>query len=168
MDWLPTFLTAAGEPNIDEKLKKGHRAGDKQFKVHLDGFDQTPMLQGKAKHKRETVYFFDDNANLNALRWNDWKVHFAIMPNGWAGQREVLTFPTAMNLRTDPFETSMDSGMFTRWMADNLWLFVPMQQEVGKWLMTYREFPPRQPSGSFTIDKVIQQMQMASQKARSQ
>ncbi len=171
MDWLPTFLTAAGEPNIGEKLKKGHRVGDQVYKVHLDGFDQTTRLSGKGPHGRETVFFFDDNANLNALRWKDWKIHFATMPDGWAGQRQVLTFPTAMNLRTDPFETSMDSGMFTRWMADNLWLFVPMQQVVGQWLMTYRQFPPRQPTASFTIDKILQQMQqqvaMARQKAAS-
>lgn len=165
MDWLPTLLAAAGEPNIGDKLKQGYRAGDKTFKVHLDGYDQTGSMTGKGPGKRETVFFFDDNANLNAMRWQDWKIHFALMPDGWTGQREVQTFPVALNLRTDPFEVSMESGMYTRWMADNLWLFVPMQQEVGKWLMTFREFPPRQPSGSFTIDKVIQQMQMAQQKA---
>lgn len=165
MDWMPTLLAAAGVPDVGEKLKKGHSAGGKTFKVHLDGFDQTELLAGKGAGKRETVFFFDDNANLNAIRWRDWKIHFAIMPNGWAGQREVQNFPIAMNLRTDPFETSMDSAMYTRWMADNLWLFVPMQQVVGQWLMTYRQFPPRQPSASFTIDKTLQQMQMMSQKA---
>ncbi len=160
MDWLPTFLTAAGEPNIADKLKKGHRAGDKVYKVHLDGYDQTTRLSGKRPHGRETVFFFDDNASLNALRWKDWKIHFSTMPEGWAGQTHRHNFPIAMNLRTDPFETSMDSSLYTRWMADNLWLFVPMQQVVGQWLMTYREFPPRQPTASFTVDKILQQMQM--------
>ena len=164
MDWMPTFLNAAGVPDIASKLKKGYTAGNKKFKVHLDGYDQTELLSGKGESKRETVFYFDDNANLNALRWRDWKIHFATMPNGWAGQREVQNFPIAMNLRTDPFETSMDSTLYTRWMADNLWLFVPMQQVIGQWLMTYREFPPRQPSASFTIDKTLQQMQMMTQK----
>jgi arylsulfatase A-like enzyme len=166
MDWLPTFLTAAGEPGIDAKLKKGHRVGDKVYRVHLDGYDQTTRLSGKGPHSRETVFFFDDNGSLNALRWQDWKIHFATMPNGWAGQTEKHNFPVAMNLRTDPFETSMDSGMFTRWMADNLWLFVPMQQVVGQWLMTYREFPPRQATASFTIDKMLQGLQMQAEMAR--
>lgn len=165
MDWLPTFLNAAGEPNIAKKLKRGYQAGDKTFKVHLDGYDQTDRLLGKGPHKRETVFFFDDNASLNAVRWKDWKVHFSIMPDGWGGSRQTLNFPLGMNLRTDPFETSMDSKMYTRWMADNLWLFVPMQQVIGQWLGSYRQFPPRQPSGSFTIDKVLTKMQMASEQA---
>ncbi|MEC8429393.1 MAG: arylsulfatase, partial [Pseudomonadota bacterium] len=153
------------EPNIADKLKKGHKAGDKTFRVHLDGYDQTDRLSGKGPHKRETVFFFDDNASLNAIRWKDWKVHFSIMPNGWGGEKETLNFPLAINLRTDPFETSIDSKLYTRWMADNLWLFVPLQQEVGKWLGSFRKFPPRQPSASFTIDKIIQQLQMQSAQA---
>jgi arylsulfatase len=160
MDWLPTFLAAAGEPDIDAKLEQGHRVGDKVFKVHLDGFDQTTRLSGKGPHSRETVFFFDDNASLNALRWRDWKIHFATMPDGWAGQTHKHNFPIAMNLRTDPFETSMDSGMYARFFADNLWLFVPMQQVVGQWLGTYREFPPRQATASFTVNKILQGMQM--------
>jgi arylsulfatase len=165
MDWMPTFLSAAGVPDIGAELKKGYTAGEKVFKVHLDGYDQKELLSGKGESKRETVFFFDDNANLNAVRWRDWKIHFATMPKGWGGPREVQNFPIAMNLRTDPFETSMDSELYTRWMADNLWLFVPMQQVIGQWLMTYREFPPRQPSASFNIDKTLQQMQMMTQKA---
>ncbi|MGI9286008.1 MAG: arylsulfatase [Pseudomonadales bacterium] len=161
-DWLPTLLTAAGVPDINNKLKAGHIAGDRTYKVHIDGFDQTDILSGKGPGKRETVFFFDDNANLNALRWKDWKIHFATMPD-WSSGRQALTFPTVMNLRTDPFETSMDSGMYTRWMADQLWLFVPMQEVVGQWLATFREFPPRQPTASFTIDKIIAQMQNARQ-----
>jgi arylsulfatase len=87
----------------------------------------------------------------------------------WASGRQARTFPLAMNLRTDPFEVSMNSTMYTRFMADQLWLFVPMQQVVGQWLSTFREFPPRQPTASFTIDKMIggmqQQMEMAKRKA---
>ncbi|MAZ89711.1 MAG: hypothetical protein CL693_18915 [Cellvibrionaceae bacterium] len=131
----------------------------------MDGYDQTDRLLGKGPHKRETVFFFDDNASLNAVRWKDWKIHFSVMPDGWGGERETLNFPIGMNLRTDPFETSMDSKMYTRWMADNLWLFVPMQQVIGQWLMTFRQYPPRQPSASFTIDKVVNKMKMATEQA---
>jgi arylsulfatase len=162
-DWLPTLLAAAGEPGINDKLKKGHRAGDKTYKVYIDGFDQSDVLSGKGPGKRETVFYFDDNANFNALRWNDWKIHFAVNWEGWAGPREAFNFPRMVHLRSDPYETSLDSGLYTRFFADQLWLFVPVQQEVGRWLMTFRQFPPRQATASFTIDRMMQQMQQMLQ-----
>ena len=158
-DWLPTFLSAAGEPNIADKLKKGHRAGDKTFKVYLDGFDQSKALAGKEPGRRSNIFYFDDNANFNAIRWNDWKIHFGWSMEGWSGPRESLNFPRLVNLRTDPYEESLNSSMYSRFFADQLWLFVPTQQEVGKWLATFREFPPRQATASFTIDGMMQQMQ---------
>ncbi|MBT4520627.1 MAG: sulfatase-like hydrolase/transferase, partial [Halieaceae bacterium] len=161
-DWLPTLLAAAGEPDIGTKLKKGHQAGARKYKVHLDGYDQRAALAGTGPGQRSNIFYFDDNANFNAIRWNDWKIHFAIMPDGWAGPRESLNFPRLVNLRTDPFETSLDSSLYARFFADQLWLFVPTQQEVGKWLMTFREFPPRQATASFTIDKLMQRMQQMS------
>ena len=162
-DWLPTLLAAAGEPDINAKLKQGYRAGNKTFKVFIDGYDQSDVLSGKGPGKRHNIYYFDDNANFNAMRWDDWKVHFAFQPQGWAGPRESLNFPRMINLRTDPYETSIDSGLYTRFFADQMWLFVPVQQEVGKWLVTFREFPPRQPTASFSIDGIMQQMQQMLQ-----
>ena len=162
-DWLPTLLAAAGEPNIGDKLKKGHRAGDKTYRVHLDGYDQTALLSGKGPGKRETIFYFDDNANLNAVRWNDWKIHFGIAWEGWAGPRESLNFPRIINLRSDPYEEALESGLYARWFGDQLWLFVPTQVEVGKWLGTFREFPPRQATASFSIDKMMAQMQQMLQ-----
>ena len=162
-DWLPTFLAAAGDPDIATKLKKGHRAGDKTFKVHLDGYDQTSLLSGKGPSARRNVFYFDDNANFNAMRWNDWKIYFGAQWEGWGGPREALNFPRMVNLRTDPYETSLDSALYTRFFADQMWLFVPAQQEVGKWLMTFREFPPRQATASFTVDRMMQQMQQMLQ-----
>ena len=85
------------------------------------------------------------------------------MPEGWAGQREPLNFPRMVHLRSDPYEVSLDSGLYTRFFADQLWLFVPVQQEVGRWLATFREYPPRQPTASFTIDRMMQQMQQMLQ-----
>jgi arylsulfatase A-like enzyme len=167
-DWLPTFLAAAGDPDIGAKLKQGHTVGDKTFKVHLDGYDQSVLLAGEGAGARSTVFYFDDNANLNAMRWNDWKIHFAFQMEGWAGPRESLNFPRIVNLRTDPYETSIDSSLYSRFFADQLWLFVPAQQEVGKWLRTFQQFPPRQPTASFTIDLMMQQMQqMLQMRARA-
>jgi arylsulfatase len=162
-DWLPTLLAAAGEPDINAKLLNGHRAGEKTFKVHIDGYDQSELLAGKGPGKRHNIYYFDDNANFNAIRWNDWKIHFAVANEGWSGPREALNFPRLVNLRTDPYETSLDSGMYARFFADQLWLFVPTQQEVGKWLKTFRDFPPRQATASFTIDRMMAQMQQMLQ-----
>ena len=163
LDWMPTLLNAAGEPGVKEKLLKGHRAGDKTYNVYLDGYDQTDLLAGKGPGKRNTIYYFDDNANFNAIRWGDWKVHFGWSMEGWAGEREALNFPRMVHLRSDPYETSLDSGLYTRFFADQLWLFVPVQQEVGKWLMTFRQYPPRQATASFTIDRMMQQMQQMLQ-----
>jgi len=162
-DWFPTLLAAAGEPGIGAKLKQGHRAGDRTYRVHLDGYDQTELLAGRGPGKRQTVFYFDDNANFNAMRWNDWKIHFAFMMDGWAGPREALNFPRMVHLRSDPYETSIDSSMYSRFFADQLWLFVPVQQQVGMWLSTFREFPPRQATASFTIDRMMQQMQQMLQ-----
>ena len=85
------------------------------------------------------------------------------MPDGWGGPREPLNFPRMVHLRSDPYEASLDSQMYTRFFADQLWLFVPVQQEVGQWLGTFRQYPPRQPTASFTIDRIMQQMQQMLQ-----
>jgi arylsulfatase len=162
-DWLPTLLAAAGEPDIGSKLKAGYQAGDKTFRVHIDGFDQTPLLSNNGPGARHNIFYFDDNAGFNAMRWDDWKIHFATS-DGWGSAREALGFPQVINLRTDPYETSIDSEMYSRFFGDQLWLFVPVQQEVGKFLMTFRDFPPRQATASFTIDKMMQQMQATLQK----
>ena len=162
MDWFPTLMTAVGEPDIISKLRAGHSVAGKQYRVHLDGVDQTQLLAGDGPGQRSTVFYFDDNANLNAVRWNDWKVHFAT-PDSWGADeaRNVYTFPRPVHLRSDPFEESLDFSGYFRFMADQIWLFVPMQQVVGEFLGTFKEFPPRQPTASFTIDKALQRMNRA-------
>ncbi len=162
MDWFPTLMTAVGEPDIISKLRTGHSVAGKQYRVHLDGVDQTQLLAGDGPGQRSTVFYFDDNANLNAVRWNDWKVHFAT-PDSWGADeaRNVYTFPRPVHLRSDPFEESLDFSGYFRFMADQIWLFVPMQQVVGEFLGTFKEFPPRQPTASFTIDKALQRMNRA-------
>lgn len=162
-DWMPTLLAAAGEPAIKEKLLQGHRAGAKTYKVYLDGYDQTALLEGIGPGQRQIIYYFDDNGSFNAIRWNDWKIHFAVQNQGWGGPREPLNFPRMVHLRSDPYETSLDSSLYTRFFADQMWLFVPVQQEVGKWLTTFRQFPPRQPTASFSVDRMLQQMQQMLQ-----
>ncbi len=165
-DWTPTFLAAAGEPDVKDKLLKGHTANGKTFKVHLDGYDQREMLAGTGPSKRQEIFYFDDNGNLNAVRVRDWKAHLAL-PGDWyqAGDPVPQTFPKIVNLRMDPFEDHVlfgESPMAARWMTDKFWAFVPMQGVVAQFLQTFKEFPPRQRSASFNIEQVMLQLQQSS------
>ncbi len=163
-DWTPTFLAAAGEPDIKQKLMKGYTANGKTFKVHLDGYDQRALLAGTGPSARQEIFYFDDNGNLNAVRIRDWKAHFAL-PASWiegGGAPKSLSFPLIANLRMDPFEDHVSIGqspMALRWVLDKLWAFVPMQAVVGQFLQTFQEFPQRQKSASFNIDQVLQRLQ---------
>ena len=162
-DWAVTLLAAAGEPDIKEKLAKGHVANGKTFKVHLDGYDQRDLLAGKEPGQRQEIFYFDDSGNLNAVRVRDWKATFAL-PGDWlyGGPPLPQAFPKITNLRMDPFEAHVnfsESPMAMRWMADKMWAFVPMQALVGYFLQSFREFPQRQKSASFNIDQVMKQLE---------
>ncbi len=161
-DWTPTFLAAAGDPDVTEKLKKGMKVGDKTFKTHLDGYNFMPFFKGEqAKGPRREIFYFDDNASLNALRVDDWKLHFKIMEGNLVdAQLKQLNMPAVVNLRQDPFERYYsESMMYFRWVGDKLWFFVPAQAVVGQFVSTFKEFPPSQKSGSFSVDQVLQQLQ---------
>jgi arylsulfatase len=164
-DWLPTFLAAAGDPDVKEKLKKGLNVGDKSFKAHLDGYDFMPFFKGaQAQNPRREIFYFDDNASLNAIRIDDWKIHFKIMDGNLAtAQLKPLNMPQVINLRQDPFERfATESQMYFRWVGDKLWSFVPAQAIVGQFVATFKEFPPSQRSGSFSVDQVLDQLQATS------
>jgi arylsulfatase len=143
-DWLPTFLAAAGVPDVVEKLKKGYRASGKTWKVHLDGYNFMPYFKGEVpKGPREQIFYFGQAGELNAVRWGDWKVHFATFRGNIAtGIREIPNWPTIINLRADPYEEMWhESPMYLRWYADNMWLFVPVQAELRKFFVTIPEYP---------------------------
>lgn len=162
-DMLPTILAAAGEPEIKEKLLKGHTAGDKTFKAHLDGYNLLPHFKGEQeKSPRREIFYFDQGGNLNAIRYDDWKLHFTILEGAInTAYRKQPAWPILINLRADPYETAWkDSPMYIRWFADNMWTFVPAQNITGKFLSTFKEFPPVQGS-SLGIDKVLKQLQTA-------
>jgi arylsulfatase A-like enzyme len=158
-DWTPTLIAAAGTPDIKEKLTQGYRAGDKTFKVHLDGYDMTDLLSGKGPSKRKEIFYFEDEGGLNALRYGDWKLHFAIKNDWWGDVSQPRTLPLVINLREDPFEVTPESKMYDRWYADELWTLLPAQAIVGQFLQTFREFPQRQKSTTFNIDRILEQMQ---------
>jgi len=162
-DWAVTFLAAAGEPDVKEKLKKGHIANGKTFKVHLDGYDQRELLVGTGPSQRNEILYFDDSGSLNAVRVRDWKAHFAICDNWYeGGPAKLQNFPKIVNLRQDPLEAHVlfsESPNAMWWMAEKMWAFVPMQAVVGYFLQSFKEFPQRQKSASFNIDQVLQQLE---------
>jgi arylsulfatase len=158
-DWMPTFLAAAGVPDVKGKLLQGYQAGDKTYKVHLDGYDMTDLLSGKGPGQRKEIFYFDDSGSLNALRYGDWKIHFATKDSWWADVAKPRTVPLVINLRQDPFEVTPDSKMYTRWYADKLWVMVPAQAVVGQFLQTFKDFPQRQKSASANIQRVLEEMQ---------
>jgi arylsulfatase len=165
LDWLPTLLAAAGEPGIKEKLKKGHKAGDKNFKVHLDGYNLLPYLTGKEKKSPRTEFFyFSDDGDLVALRYDNWKMVFLEQrATGtllvWAEPFVPLRVPKIFNLRTDPYERAdQTSNTYYDWMLDHAFLLVPAQSIVGDFLTTFEEYPPRQKAASFTVDQVMDKL----------
>jgi arylsulfatase len=162
-DMLPTLLAVAGEPDIVGKLKKGHKAGNKTFKVHIDGYNQLPFLKGEAKENpRKGFLYWSDDGDLMALRVAQWKITFTEQrAHGLAVWREPLIsmrVPKIYNLRSDPFERAdEDASLFyDKWMADRGFVMVPAQMFVGEFLKTFEEFPPRQKPASFSIDEALE------------
>jgi len=168
-DWLPTFLAMAGEPDIVEKCKKGYKAGGKTFRVHIDGYNLLPYLTGKEqKGPREGFVYFDDDGNLVALRYDNWKVVFMEQrAQGtlriWAEPLTALRLPKLYNLRTDPFERAdITSNTYYDWFIDHDYIVFAAQGIVTKFAETFQEFPPRQKAASFTIDDALAKMESAA------
>ncbi len=166
LDWLPTLLAAAGEPNIKEKLLKGHEVGKKTFKVHLDGHNFLPYFKGEEKTSpRIDFFYFSDDGDLMAMRYDNWKMVFMEQRvvgtlQLWQEPMVVLRFPKLFNLRTDPYERAdKTSNTYWDWVMDHVFLFIPAQKIVGDFLRTFVEFPPRQKAASFTIDQVLEKLQ---------
>jgi arylsulfatase A-like enzyme len=162
-DMLPTLAAAAGEPNIVENLKKGHKAGHKTFKVYIDGFNLLPFFKGEVKENpRKGFLYWSDDGDLMALRVDNWKVHFMVQnAHGlgvWKQPFQSLRGPDLYNLRSDPFERATeDASMFyDKWLADRSFVLVPAQAIVGEFLKTFEEFPPRQKPASFSIDQALE------------
>jgi arylsulfatase len=164
MDWLPTFLAMAGEPNIKEKLKTtGVDAIGRHYRVHLDGYNFLPYLTGKEeKGPRREVFYFSDDGDLTALRFGDWKAVFMEQrATGtlllWGNPFTTLRFPLVFNLRQDPYERAqLTSNTYYDWVLSRSFVLLPSSEYVGKFLATFKEFPPRQKPGSFNLDRVME------------
>jgi arylsulfatase len=145
IDWFPTLCAAAGLPDVKEKMKAGFQAGTKTFKVHLDGYNFMPYLKGEARQPpRDAVYYFDQGGNLNAVRWNDWKVSFAIASEGniATATREVPSWAMITNLRMDPYERgAKEGGNAMDFFARQIWLLVPIQGKIKEFFSDFEQFP---------------------------
>lgn len=162
-DMLPTLAGVGGEPNIVEKLKKGHKLGNKTFKVHIDGYNLVPFLKGEVKENpRKGFLYWSDDGDLMAIRVGQWKATFMEQRakgfDVWKEPLVPIRAPDIYNLRSDPFERGKEDGtlFYGKWMADRAFLLVPAQAIVQEFLKTFEEFPPRQTPASFSIDKALE------------
>ena len=166
MDWLPTLLAAAGAEDIKDELKEGNvRAIGRKYKVHLDGYNFLPHLTGETEQgPRKEIFYFSDDGDLTALRYEDWKLIFMEQRaeatfQAWMEPFVPLRVPLIFNLRRDPYERSqITSNTYFDWMIDRAYLLVPAQTYVGRFLETFKEFPPRQKAASFSLDQVMEQL----------
>ncbi|HEY8030862.1 MAG TPA: arylsulfatase [Methylocella sp.] len=173
LDWFPTFTSLAGDPNIVSELKQGKKLGDSNYKVHLDGYDQTNLLTGKGPSNRHEIFYFAEGT-LGAVRIDDYKYRFIDQPNGWLGGTVKLDWPIIVNLRLDPFErlgmptAAGGSLSYYDFFVHEFWRFVYVQKEVGEYAQTFIEFPPMQKGASFNMEAVKEQIAAAQKRFHSQ
>jgi arylsulfatase A-like enzyme len=167
LDWFPTFVAAAGNPNIVDELKNGKQLGDRTYKVHLDGYDQTDLITGKGPSRRHEIWYFTE-ATLSAARIDDFKYRFTDQPNGWFGATVKVDWPILTNLRLDPYErlgmfNGKDGGSiaYYNWFAYEFWRFVFVQQQVGQAAQSFIDFPPMQGGASFNMAAIKEQIEKA-------
>ena len=170
MDWLPTFLAAAGKTDVKDKLKSGgYQAIGRTYKNHLDGYNILPLLTGQTDESpRKEIFYFSDDGDLTALRYEDWKLIFMEQKSEgtlrvWMEPFVPLRLPLIFNLRRDPYErASITSNTYYDWLLDRAYLLVPAQTYVGRFLQTFQEFPPRQKAASFSLDQVMEKLNPTS------
>jgi arylsulfatase len=166
LDWLPTLLAAAGEPEIKEKLLTGHAVGSKTFKIHLDGYNMLDYWTGKtAKSPRKEFFYFSDDGDLTGLRYDNWKIVFMEQRatgtlQVWAEPFTPLRVPKIFNLLTDPYERAdITSNTYYDWLLDRAFMLVPAQAIAGEFLATFRDYPPRQKAASFSLELVMEKLE---------
>ena len=166
-DWMPTLVAAAGDPNLKEKLLTGYQAGEKTFKNHLDGYNFKPFFEGKVTESpRREFFYFSDNADLMAVRYNEWKITFkTIVGNLFSGKEDSTNVPIVTNLRVDPWERyQTESTSYGEWWGKKLWVMMPATVIMGQFLATFKDYPPSQVSGSLSVEKALQALQEGGRK----
>jgi arylsulfatase len=160
-DMMTTLLAAAGDGTAKDELLKGRKVNGTTYKVHLDGYNLMPALKGEGQWPRKEFIYWTDDGQPAALRYDNWKITF-LKQNAhglhvWQTPFETLRAPLITNLRMDPFELAHDIGMdWQRWYLEHMFVIAPAGAYVGKWLQSFREFPPRQKPGSFNLERVME------------
>ncbi len=164
-DWLPTLVAAAGDPQVKDKLLKGYKVVDVNYKVHLDGDNLIPYLTGQVpKSPRESFLYINDDQQLTGLRYGNWKLVFMEQraPGTlriWSEPFTSLRVPKIFNLRTDPYERAdITSNTYYDWLLDHAFLVVPAQAYVGDFLASFKDYPQRQKAASFNLDEVASKL----------
>jgi arylsulfatase A-like enzyme len=173
LDWLPTLVAAAGNPNITQELLAGKKIGDRTYKNHLDGYNQLDAICGKGPSARHEIFYLGEST-VGAIRIDDYKFRFIDQPQGWLGEKTHVDVPYITNLRLDPFErtgwpnngTKEGGQQYFDWFKYQFWRFVFVQQVMGKELQTFLEYPPMQRGASFNLDAV--KAEMATRMAQAQ
>ena len=152
-DWMPTLLSFAGNKSVKGDLLSGKKFGDKTFNVHLDGYDQSDLVLNGGESKRMDYYYFTET-KFHGLRYGDWKILFIDQDKWFRAPQTPLSSPYIINLKLDPFERFTEARGYDEWAENRSWLFGPAGNMVGKFLMTFKEFPPSQKSMSLDISAV--------------
>jgi arylsulfatase len=170
LDWFPTLLAAAGNPNITDQLLKGVKLGDRSYKNHLDGYNQLDLLLGKGPSNRHEIFYFG-GPHLGAIRIDNFKYQFFQQPWGWPGEKVTTDMPTIVNIRQDPFErtpsirgeslNNLGGGYMNDFYAREFWRFVNVQHLVGKLAETAIDYPPMQAPASFNLSAIKAQIEKA-------
>ncbi len=174
LDWLPTFVAAAGNPNVTEELLKGKTIGDRTYKNHLDGYNQMAAITGQGPSARHEIFYLGEST-VGAVRIDDYKFRFIDQPQGWLGEKTHPDVPYITNLRLDPFErtgwpndgTKEGAEQYFDWFKYQFWRFVFVQQIVAKEIQTFIEYPPMQRGASFNLDAVKAEMAKRMQQAEA-
>ena len=174
MDWFPTFLDAAGNPNITDQLLKGVKLGDRTYKNHLDGYNQMAAITGKGPSTRHEIFYLGEST-VGAVRIDDYKFRFIDQPKGWLGEKTHPDVPYITNLRLDPFErtgwpmngTKEGALQYFDWFKFQFWRFVFVQQVMGKEIQTFLDYPPMQRGASFNLDAIKAEMGKRMQEAET-
>ncbi len=167
-DMLPTLVAAAGDANVGADLLKGRKIGGMAYKVHLDGYDLGPALRGEGAWPRKEFIYWTDDGSVAALRYENWKITFleqrAEGLKVWQEPFVQLRAPKITNLRMDPFERAEEENAigYQRWYLERMYMIAPAGAYVGKWLQSFKEFPPRQKPGSFNLDRVMESVMSSS------
>jgi len=159
-DWIPTIMSMLGQPDLGERLLHGTTIGEREYRVHLDGVDQSELVTGAGPSKRREFYYFTETV-LHGLRYGDWKVLFKTQDRWFNGIQQNFVTPLITNLKVDPFERFHVARGFDEWQENHAWLYGPVGVQVERFLSTFRDYPARQRSFDLPIDELMNQLNPA-------